>query len=470
MGNFRPDNFLGVYKPLIESTAEFSGTPAIAAGGGLVSASAGSNAAGTFYLPVVPNPRQPWRFGFLFRYGTADTDLVKLNIYNPNDYSWGEVHCQFNGGVVSVGAGGSSSFFLSMSNAANGSLWWFIGASDGNQVSLGFLPATHAGINGAPSYLADATTMEAGASYAWNYSNSGHTMPFTGMQQIAISTNSAATALLGVFFNIGSLTGGWDSRMQPPGGVPVSITRPDGTVDTTGSVSLPETYTGLAPQDFILVGHPNDSDSTVGFRTADPDMGAAFAYLRFNAQYAMATIRGDPSVYTGPYASEWGAPNGVAVRRQLVSWMRANLPNLRNLFIIGQSMGGLTGLGYALQYPGGARAMVGISAATNLTDLWNGANGGIASASTIQAAYPTFYVSLAGSNTGNALSNTTYWQQITGPGGILNYPYAQYPNKGAYAGGTTYNLNDVVYSAPSAVPQLADQDPKFHADDLPGYP
>jgi hypothetical protein len=112
-----------------------------------------------------------------------------------------------------------------------------------------------------------------------------------------------------------------------------------------------------------------------------------------------------------------------------------------------------------LNSPSSISAVVGISAVENMTAAYNGSNSGQNFASIIDAVYPTYYVSLQNSNTGNALSNTTWWQQVTTPGGLLQTPYAGYANEGAYSSGTTYAINQVVYSNATAISQLADHDP-----------
>jgi pimeloyl-ACP methyl ester carboxylesterase len=314
-----------------------------------------------------------------------------------------------------------------------------------------------------PSYGGSVLAENFEAPYAATYANGAHTQVFTGMGQILISTKSTSNIVKGVFFNIGSLTGGPNPRMQPPAICPVSITRPDGVVDPTGIVFIPETLHDASPGqpqhlvNLIHVDHPNNSDEHTGFRITDPDGGAAFAYLR-NAGFIMSMIRGDPSSYSNNYASPWGGANGLAVRQQLINWIRTNLVYVNDLNWIGQSMGGLDGLNYQLQY-GGLSGFVGISAVADMTAIYNGSNGGTAYSSTIDSVYPTYYVSLQNNNTGNALTNTTWWQQITPPGGVLQLPYAGYTNEGAYSSSATYAANQIVYSNATAMSQLADRDP-----------
>jgi pimeloyl-ACP methyl ester carboxylesterase len=456
----------GAYEPLFEGTGGFAslsgGAFAIASGGGLVAATAGTTAVGIINLPKIVNgSTMPWRFAALVYFGGDTTHSTSVQIQNPNDTSWGVFNFTINNGL-STGVGGNGQMTL-QSNLTAGQYFWFTAASDGNQVVTAIIPKGHAGIAYNPTY-ASTVLQEAYETYTATYATSGHTPAFTGMGQIKISTASTQNVVLGVFFNAGALTGGPDPRMQPPAIVPVSITRPDGTVDTTALVFLPEAFHDAAPGqpqfmcNAIHVDHPNGSDERTGLRLSDPDTGTAFAYLRSQG-FIMSLIRGDESSYTSNYASPWGGANGLAVRQQLIAWMRTNLPYMNNLYWIGQSMGGLDGLNYELQYPGSLAGYVGISAVANMTAAYNGSNSGENFASTIEGAYPSYYVSLQNSNTGNALSNTTWWQQVTLPGGLLQSPYAGYTNEGAYSSGTTYAANQVVYSNATAMSQLADHDP-----------
>jgi len=454
--------FNGVYEPLFEGVGGFasiSGTFVIASGGGLIATTAGTTASGIINLPQIVNgSTMVWRFAALIQYNGDSTNNTDVYVQNPNDTSYGNFIFYISGGNLCTSVGGNSQ--LSVSGAVSGNSYWFVAASDGNQVITAIIPAAHGGIIAGSGTAAN----ENYKIYAATYANGAHTPAFEGMGQIYITQKSTTNIVKGVFFNIGSLSGGSDSRMQPPAICPVSITRPDGTVDNTGIVFIPETYHDASPGqpqylvNHIHVTHPNNSTEQRGFLTTDPDGGAAFAYLR-NAGFIMSLIRGDPSSFSNNYASPWGGANGLGVRRQLLAWIAANLPYVNNLFIIGQSMGGLDGLNLFMNDPSSISGYAGISAVANMTAAYNGSNSGTAESSTIDAVYPSYYVSLQNSNTGNALSNTTWWQQVTLPGGLLQAPYATDTNEGAYSSGTTYASGQVVYSNATAMSQLADHDP-----------
>ncbi len=466
---------VGFYEPLFQTAASMfslSGAAfSIASGGGLVSSVNGTQASGIILLPKINDATKPWRMNVRMVYNGDASHNTLVCFQNPNDTSYGSFNVGFAGGQIYVGVGGGQQIGT-IDGCVNGQTYDFFAASDGNQVSVGSIPLGHGGIENNANFSSHAAA-ETFNTYALSYTSGGHAPPYQNTGQIQILQSSSANVIKGILFNQGGLGGGADPRFQPPCICPVSVTRPDGAIDNTGQVFIPESYTGASQFDLALVGHPNASSENTGFRLLDPDSGTAFAYLR-NSGVAMAFVRGDPASYSSNYASPWGAAIGVGVWKQFLDTFLTLLPgpatapsSVKNLHLIGQSMGALTMLNFAMNHASlPVRSFSGISGVVNLLAAYTGANGGTNFASTVNGAFLTYYLSLSGSNSANAVTNTTFWQQITPPGGILPKPYATYTNRGTYSSGTAYNKNDVVSVAATSSGQVAIADPNLRPDAL----
>ncbi len=469
---------LAFYEPLFQSTGAFGSTSGatltVAGGGGIVSGTNGTAAVGTIQLPKPIDNTKPWRVNVRIAYASDATNDVSVYFQNPNDTTYGGFALRVTGGgfYLSVAAGTGSTELNLNGGLVTSTTYDLFVASDGQNVNFGIIPVGRGGTNNQTGYNTGIATAENFNTVANTFGATGKVGAFVNVSQIKVSTSSSTNTIKGILVNQGSLGGGTDSRFQPPCWCPITITRPDGTVDNTGTLAIPESYTGASQFDLALVGHGNNSNEQQGFRTADPDTGTAFATLRANG-VAMAYLRGDPSSFANNYASPWGAANGVNLWKQFYDTMLSLLPGpngapcVKNLHLIGQSMGGVSMLNFAMLYPSlPIRSFSGISAVVSQKDMYNGTNGCTNYSSTINGAFLTYYVSLSAGNTGNAVTNGTYWQQVTSPGGILAKLYAAYTNRGTYSGGTTYALNDVVSTVATSFGQVAYSDPNLRASAL----
>jgi hypothetical protein len=474
-----------IYEPRFQSVSgmtALSGTFAVGPSGGLFASANGSTAAGTINLRVQPLYTQPWRWAALIYWGGTDAaNTTTVSVTSAGGTFWSYIQLGITGGSLVLAVGANNDDLSTALPLGVPGYYWVGAASDGNQVCVYRIPQGHAGLINSGGFHTVSSAAETVLTYANNYVNGGHTpSPFAAMQTMTMSNSSATNGIMGVMFSVNSLAGGTDSRLLAPAICPVSITRPDGTVDTTGRVMIPDSYAGGA-YDAIFSAHGNGSDEYSGFASGAQDNGVAFASLRA-AGFAMMLLRGDVArtgvtsfqSYSTNYASGWGAPNSTAVRLQMITQVQALMPGMRNLHGIGQSMGALDLLSLQMDYPGLFKSLYCISGVANLSATYNAANGGADDSSYINVAYPIYYVCISStSGTTSPGSDTTHWTPVTTPGGLLTGAYATASlgtNGGAWVSGTSYSANQVVFVNATALATLVDHDPNLRPDALASLP
>jgi poly(3-hydroxybutyrate) depolymerase len=190
-----------------------------------------------------------------------------------------------------------------------------------------------------------------------------------GLSQIAVRTSATTTKILTIFARQGDYSSGPSSRVECP-----ILIAPIIAGDATALVRAPE-WTPGTPRDLVLVFHgANSSETTAHGVGGGADDGAAIGGL-VEAGYVVAYMRGTSdtsgTTYSGPLASNWGAPGPLATWwKKLLDTIRSKFP-IRNVYLLGLSMGLENALRFYATYPEAIKAIAGISGVCNLTYAYN---------------------------------------------------------------------------------------------------
>lgn len=360
----------GFFEPLFKSATAFgtkTNTFAIAGGGGLVSSSAGVNATGIMTLPKVVDFTKPFRYGVMFEY-VSGNGVAKVAIQSSaNNRSGVAVYCHNTGGM-SVDTGQLSLHNSINQNLASFQRFWLSIVGDGTNVYI-LLGQDYKrfGTRDSTVFNGD-TNCDYWRTFPIAFTEGGNPV-FDSWDQIKFENSSSTIKIMSVYFSQENKFFGPDNGKM---GVP-AVMNPTVSGDATAFIRLPKNYDGLNPIDLVLYNHPNASTGTRAQETTcSPNLGYAMADVA--TQYIIASCLGTDdatNAYTSAEASNWGAPGGLKFRYDLIQWCLTNLPGIRNIYVIGESMGCLNALALIRQYPGLIKAIVGISGVTNLTYSYN---------------------------------------------------------------------------------------------------
>jgi pimeloyl-ACP methyl ester carboxylesterase len=372
----------GMYYPVLNKDL-FSDSTGLSnhANGGVVATTAGVNGSGSIYLPKLIDMTKPWRCAV----------LVEINDSNViNELHFGDASANYFTGIrfTSIGINGVSGTVAGSTFAGSygstggipvGTKVWIGMAYDGaNYVQGFFIP------DNPTRYISDSeggTSIPAtnlawdnrayAASYLPTVQNTGRNcFGGTGAQlqyslcRFRLQTQSTQNRVIGVWWNQG-LAGPKDGELSPPTMLRTVVGR-----DESATVIIPKTL-NQQQTDIVLLHHPNANNGGFGMYHGTNGSPSELAKL-VNQGYLVCGITGadTPSDLDAATASNWGAPAGQLYRKLLVDWVRDNVPGLRYLFILGQSMGGLNSARYAIQYPNQVRAVAVVSGAMDLSDSY----------------------------------------------------------------------------------------------------
>lgn len=359
---------LGVSEPLfqnINGLASKANTFAIASGGGLIASVVSTNATGVLNFPKVIDFTKTFRCACLLEYNSG-TGTTKVSFQKSANVRSG-VNITIANGAVYVAIGFVMIHNAITTNVANGDKFWLSIVGDGSFVTISLLKdATRYGIKAATTNDANTDFYN---QYATNYTEGGNTT-FDAWDQCKVENSSATTKILSVFVTQENKYFGFpESRMQ----VPAIIKNTSPLGDVTTVTRIPKQYNGINTTDLIMYMHPNASDENRAQTSNAPDLGAAMAYLVDKGYIVTSCLGTDDGAgtYTGAEASNWGAYGGLKFRHDVIQWCLTNFPGIRNIYVVGESMGFLNSLSLQITYPGLVKAMVGISGVTNLSYAYN---------------------------------------------------------------------------------------------------
>lgn len=171
---------------------------------------------------------------------------------------------------------------------------------------------------------------------------------FARLAQICVTSNEVHNTLVGVAFQTGEAR----SPSLDVRHVAQTVACPVIMGDASGVLYLPRTYTAKSALDVVIVGHPK-------YLAAYPAFATLIGSWLF-AGMAVATITGDISGNPdSPTANDWGRPQGLAFRRELIEYVKFTCPNLRHVFWADAGPGVLSGLAFHRLYPSVLRALLG---------------------------------------------------------------------------------------------------------------
>lgn len=360
----------GFYIPLFRELCVSNPTGlAIANGGGIIATTQGTLGTGFINFPEVVRPPRIWRMAVLLEYNgdtAANTQImVEAMPLIPNNNLYG-IDFGFSAGKFA-----GASLFSGGFTPVVGAKYWAYLVSDGFNVTFGFIPeAAHKGLHsGAGGALAGEWDLyfTHSVNLIRHQGQPFQVSPWQILGRLRISQGSTTNKILGIFLNIGGYGGCPDPQFRPPG----IINFADVNGDNTAIIRIPENYQkNNSAQDAVIIFHPNGSDERTLSASNGTDQGTAFAKLQ-DAGYINAFMRGTndfgPNTYTGPLASNWGAPAGLRYWKALIDRINLQFGPIRNFYAIGSSMGCLNALAFHMNYPGILKAIVGISGVCNMT-------------------------------------------------------------------------------------------------------
>lgn len=402
LGNIPVPN--GVYYPVLTSQG-LSSTTGLAnhASGGVVASVAGTAGSGSIWLNRPIDPTKPFRCAV----------LIEINDAQPiSNFQFTDVAGDFYAGArITSASTASISGDWGGTNWANaygftggisaGTKFWIGLAGDGTNVTFFFIPANVTpnafSFDNIPGFQVAYTNNAFSATVPITTTSSGHKI-FGGtgadaqyrLSRIAISNKSTLNRIIGVYC-AQSLTGPSDGQLQPPFMMKLTTGIYQ---DQTGWIVCPGQQ-GYLPTDVVLMAHPNASNGysnifTVAFTAATIPTQLANLYQN---GYITTGLLGSASTsgFTNATASNWGAPAGIRYRKALYDYIKTNLSTTRNVFSLGQSMGGLNSLVMPVQYPGSIKAVAMVSGVCDLGDSYT--NRGFSA--TIQKAYSNWYLNIS---------------------------------------------------------------------------
>lgn len=235
--------------------------------------------------------------------------------------------------------------------------------------------------------------------------------------RLRLRTTGINSRIVGVHCRIGSLEGPPDARL------PTRNLLHQVTPDNQSTILLPA-KPAKSPVDLVCYHHQNLGHDRTLKNHLSGDAGASWTALA-EAGYCIVASSGvqtdvgsnadNPANFD---QNNFGNGSSLLKTRDVIEFVRHYLPNTRNLYHLGCSMGLVNALGYHMMFPGQSKAIFGVCGVTDLNE--SGMRGSPANlANAIDTAFGAYYVSIQGSNTNHApASSPTWWRPISYRGAL----------------------------------------------------
>lgn len=390
----------GLYSPVINAN-ELSNTTGLTnhASGGVVAAVSGVTGTGDMFMPRAIDMTKPWRSAILIEINDSDS-ITELHFCDQVADSFTGLRFTkiSNTGITGTfTATTASNNYGSTGGIPTGTKIWICMSYDGvSAVTWNLIPENTAPLRYSVNTSPPANGAWTGYAYGTKrdpaiQSSGKNCFGGTGIQakynlcRLRIATASAQNRIIGVWWNQG-LGNPKDGLLQPPACMQIKVLN-----DETGWVIIPKTL-GVVPTDIVQSYHPSSNNG--GFSVLDTATGNPTELAKIvDGGYLLCGITGADiaSDLTGATSTNWGASSGTRYRKALTEWVKANIPNTRNLFMLGNSMGALCSLRYASQHVGQVKGIACVSGAYSLLDCYNtlGFN------TLIDQAYGVWYLTLS---------------------------------------------------------------------------
>jgi pimeloyl-ACP methyl ester carboxylesterase len=339
----------------------------------------------TLNLPAVLDKTRPFQFGCLVEYG-GNAQRLAVRLENPADQTWTILSCSIDSGDMRIESG-TTSFLNKLAGLVAGDQFW-LGISwdaTGNACIWMHPVSGHTGIGDYAAYLG-AVHKDYQRAIDKNYAggSNSHGPWLEGVTRIQVQSSSEFSILRSVFARQGDFVSGPAGRIEPP-----LVINPVVAGDVNTWLRRPSYATPATVRDLVVVFHAANSDELTGqVENGNADDGVATGVL-MNDGYMLAAMRGtNDGLMGGIKATNWGAGGPLATYwHTWIQKVRAE-HGVRNVYLLGLSMGLMNALRYYKLYPSGIKAIAGVSGAANLAYAYS--NEGFAAA--INAAHGTAVV------------------------------------------------------------------------------
>jgi pimeloyl-ACP methyl ester carboxylesterase len=449
------------YVPLFKHLSLSSATNlSIHSTGGIVATT--DNVAGTGYchLNKTIKKENSWRIAFKFIIGDARS--TSINLTDTSNNFWKASKVTFSTSGISVDVGGVNAFnSIGGPSITPGTTLWFTIASDGVKVTTALFHENATSVTKAPSYQDSINklcvkTVDITLQYtAINV--------FDNLSRIYISNASTQNRVLGYYFIEGSLDGPDDDLFNPPFVLePSFLNERYAWIIGTGKINATK------EKNLVFVHHPNGNPGDIANQ---PYAFITLMELLKNGYSVcgMSGLHGVHGAYDEATSSNWGSPTGLYYRSYFINLISQFIPNVTKLYHLGLSMGFLNAFNYCCNHKGLTKAIIGISAVTDLSDSFT--NRGFSTP--IKKGFGKWYVCIQNGTGQTPASSPTYWTAINNEVDSPESTYFTTPYvwRDAYNAGTAYVVNDIVCVASTGtVGAFYSFDPKLNTDKVTTIP
>jgi pimeloyl-ACP methyl ester carboxylesterase len=314
------------------------------------------------------NLNEPTQVGILFEYG-GGADVAQVQLQDPTDTSFAGMSFQVSSANLKC-TYGTHNAFATLTGLVVGQRYWMGVCWDTTgDINVFCIPAMHKGLLNPPfngTVLQDTKVV---LPKTINGGGGGNLLTFGNVTKMAIFQRSGTSRILALFSRQGNNSGGTLPRLEPPLLINSTVNG-----DTTPTIRTKFGYTGVGQRDAVIIFHGANSSESYGSDFGAYDDGVAVANLVQNG-YITAYMRGTDdfsgTTFSGPKASNWGNVNSLDTWWKALHTKLTSEFDIRNIYLLGMSMGLVNALNFYARYPTGIKGILGVSGVCNLSYAFN---------------------------------------------------------------------------------------------------
>jgi hypothetical protein len=372
----------GMYNPVLkaEQLSALSGLSTHASGG-VIATTAGVSGSGSIYLPKAIDLTKSFKAAVLVELN--DSNALNISFTNETNETWSGFKASAS--TAGISANIDASVWLNQYGFTGGipigTKVWFVLTYDGaNFLQAQMIPEDLERMlmdcdNGSPSPAFQAAWDNRGVSITYlptllagnNLVFGGAAQPQNNLCRFNVTNTSVNNRVLGIWWSEG-LGNPKDGQLKP-----LSVVRTKIGNDDSAWFLLPKNLS-YSQVDRLMCFHPNGNSGGFSCITGSNGNLPEIAKIWKSGQYLLFGISGTDvqtiDNWEGALCSNWGSAVGMNYRNMQEKWLLDNIPGTRKLNLLGQSMGCLNAVRYAIQYPNQVNKIIGIAGAWGLEDCY----------------------------------------------------------------------------------------------------